>query len=130
MDVLEKGQEDLIEDFLPELLIEVGIVVIDNFKEDGEGFLLDLAAFLHNEICQVGENGKPQALKDAVSDLGFIWLGLLFNHRASGLGAALNTVGVRIPLLVFKITLVEVYTVHSYEAIGDFLLLVQLEGAF
>lgn len=108
------------------------VEVVHDAEEDVEGLLLDVLSLFHDEVGEVGEDGEPKPLLDAVPDLGVVWR-LFLGHQSvdgtpGGLGfffgvGSRNAVVGGVAYLSFSVSLVEINAIHLHEIGDDILLL-------
>ena len=66
MNVLEHREDNLVEDFLPELKSEILIIFVEDTEQGCECLLLYLSSLLHDEVSQVSKDGKPEPFLNTV----------------------------------------------------------------
>ena len=62
VDVLHHREEDLAENFAPDLQSEDVDSLLKHLEEDVKGIHLVLVLLVKGQVCQVGQNGEPKSL--------------------------------------------------------------------
>lgn len=140
MNVLEHREDNLVEDFLPELKSEILIIFVEDTEQGCECLLLYLSSLLHDEVSQVSKDGKPEPFLNTVPNPDIIrlvhisgysmatswsrWLYLFLERRL-----LLDSVVQRVSLHTFSVSLIEVDPIHFDEVLNNFLSNVEILSA-